>query len=61
MAFSTPLMRATTRMTEPSREQINKTAEEIRRSWTPAERRRRHEQARSAQRRLVCLALAIAA
>jgi hypothetical protein len=61
MATAISTLRSTTRMSEPTRTQISKTAQEIRQAWTPAECRRRREQAHSAQRRLFCLAFAIAA
>jgi hypothetical protein len=50
-----------TQTIEPTREQINETAEEIRRDWTPAECQHRRQQALAAQQRLFCLAFTMAA
>lgn len=61
MATATTAQRSVTPTNEPSREQITRNAEEIRRFWTPAECHRRREQARSAQQRLFCLAFTLAA
>lgn len=61
MATATQTIHPTTSLPQPSHTQINRTAEEIRRDWTPAERRHRQELALVAQRRLFCLAFDLAA